>query len=674
MTQSADQLIRKAKRFAKAGDASQAAALYQAVLEKFPNNARAQAGLSAMQQTLQVKSEAANAPPPAELQNLAALCAAGRSDVAIDRALELAKRFPRSFQLFNFLGVNYANGDRFAEAVESFNHALSIKPDYLEALWNLGNLYQRLGDEANCVALCERAVSLSPDNADALTNLGNALVYFGRDEEALPSYVKARKLLPKSEITHFNYARALILCGRSKDAIPVLEKSLAIKPNFVEALDRLGCALAEAGRQEEAVEAFSKAVEIRPDFAIAHNNLGYYFQKAGRYDEALASCVKATECAPDFAEAHNNLGAIYRDLGLREKAAESFERAIAVRPNYVRAYLNLTTVKDFASGNREVESMQALLAGEALSSFERSELHFSLGKARDDLGDYAQAFEQFAQGNRLRKERTDYSTDTDRAQFARIRDVYGSIPESGEALDEASGPTPVFIVGMPRSGTSLVEQILASHSLVHGGGELSALETAIMANGGLNPGLSPSNVGRIGRDYRQDLGKLAADARYVTDKLPLNFRWIGFIRRAIPDAKIIWVERDARAVCWSLFRRPFANIGHGFADDLDDLTAFYALYKELMAFWMREFPDDIYRVDYERLTERQEEETKNLLEHIGLGWEDACLEFHKTERAVATASSIQVKQKMYRGSSEEWRNYEAFLQPMIKALSETREA
>jgi hypothetical protein len=235
---------------------------------------------------------------------------------------------------------------------------------------------------------------------------------------------------------------------------------------------------------------------------------------------------------------------------------------------------------------------------------------------------------------------------------------------------DSKGPKPIFILGMPRSGTSLVEQILASHSQVYGAGELVLLGQSINSMDWNSTQITSNMLRSIRESYFSGLSGIGASELVVTDKMPFNFLWIGFIVSAIPDAKIVHVRRDARATCWSNFANSFSGEGSEFAYDLEDVARYYNMYGDLMTFWHEMFPDQIYDLNYEALTENQEAETRKLLEYVDLDWEERCLDFHKTKRAVRTASAQQVRQKMYQGSSNKWRAYERHLNPMLKLLDQ----
>jgi hypothetical protein len=293
----------------------------------------------------------------------------------------------------------------------------------------------------------------------------------------------------------------------------------------------------------------------------------------------------------------------------------------------------------------------------------------------ENLRNQEELFEFLHEGNRLRKKELNYSLEKSQNLSSTVRELFSPPPSDIEkSLSyDPSTKRPIFIVGMPRSGTTLVEQIISSHHAVYGAGELTTLPKVIgpIARDHLtqNTNLSDSNLLSIRQQYLDALSRFEAPENVITDKMPLNFQYIGFILSAFPEAKIVHLKRDARATCWSIYKCHFKNKGNGFSYNLDDLTGFYGLYVEQMDFWHKLYPGKIFDICYEDLTTDQEEETRKLLEYCELDWDENCLNFHKNKRAVQTASSLQVRQKMYQGSSEVWKKHESYLQPLIKALS-----
>ncbi|MDC0221795.1 sulfotransferase, partial [Gammaproteobacteria bacterium] len=313
------------------------------------------------------------------------------------------------------------------------------------------------------------------------------------------------------------------------------------------------------------------------------------------------------------------------------------------------------------------------------SDNDRTHLSFALAKAHEDLKDYAASFHYFKIANDLIKKRIGYSIDNERKVFEGTKKLFS--PQIPSVSASESTVCPIFIVGMPRSGTTLTEQILASHSMVHGAGELTVMgeKLASLLEPKLNdpsmPGFSIEEVQGIREGYLKELEALGVSEQVIVDKMPTNFRSIGAIISAFPEAKIVHTNRDPMAVCWSNYKHFFvASMSGsaraiGFSSDLDDLAEYYKLYLDLMAFWRERFPGRIYDLDYESLTLNQEDETRRLLEFCELDWEDNCLDFHENRRAVRTASLSQVRKKIYTGSSEAWKKYEKYLEPLKNKLS-----
>ena len=319
--------------------------------------------------------------------------------------------------------------------------------------------------------------------------------------------------------------------------------------------------------------------------------------------------------------------------------------------------------------------MEALYTHADTSELDQVQLSFALAKAYEDLADYDKSFQYLKAGNCVRKKQLNYHIDDERKLISKIRWIFtsASLPC---AFAGAGKPSiqPIFIVGMMRSGTSLVEQILASHSQVHGAGELRTVYNLVRpllkkrGDEKAKQPLSRREIKALRDAYLSALHALKVPEKIITDKMPLNFRWIGFILCAFPEAKIIQLNRDPRATCWSNYKHYFFDKGNGYTYDLQDLAEFHKLYIDLMAFWRERFPNTIYELGYEDLTENQQAETRKLLAFCDLDWQPQCLDFHNTKRPVRTMSATQVRQKMYQGSSEAWRKYAAHLQPLIKGL------
>ena len=546
--------------------------------------------------------------PQARIQSVVTLYSNGQVQEALDSVQTLIKDYPKEALLHNICGACYAGLGKLDAALKSYKQALAIKPDY----------------------------------AEANNNLGVTLKDLGQLDESVKCY----------------------------------EKALAIKPDYAEANNNLGVTLHELGQLNEAIKSYEQAIEIKSDYAEAHNNLGNTLRELSLLETALKYYEQALAIKPDYAQAYHNLGIVFKELGQPDASLKSYEKAVAIKPDYVKAHHSISFLKKCTENDPQITQMQSLLSAGNLSQSDRKHLCFALSKANEDLGKQDEFFEYLHEGNRLRKEELDYSLDKDQKVFSIIKKMFKT-PKS--LSYEASTIQPIFIVSLPRSGTTLVEQIIASHQAVYGAGELTTLGNLItpiiedFSTHNKNS-LTKKDFLSIRQQYLDALSVFNAPEDVITDKMPLNFQYIGFILSAFPEAKIVHLKRDARATCWSIYRRYFFRVGngwanHGWAYNLDDLAGFYGLYTDLMDFWHQTFPDKIYDLCYEDLTTNQEEETRKLLDYCELDWDENCLNFHTTKRAVKTASALQVRQKMYQGSSEAWKKHESYLQPLIKGLS-----
>lgn len=444
--------------------------------------------------------------------------------------------------------------------------------------------------------------------------------------------------------------------------------------------DRHIVAGAEFLRQQDpgkAERCFRKVLKANPGHFDALNLMGVAAHQQGRHLHSLSYFRKALTVRPRSANAHINLGNALKALGQFDDARDSYDEALRIEPRDAQTHRDLSTIKTYEQDDPQIADMLDIAGSPSVPDRDRMHVHFALGKAYDDIGAFDKAFHHFVEGNHLRKNQMGYDIAQDRNLFDTLKSV--SWNQLQKSYSEEMGHNKckrklIFLVGMLRSGTTLVEQILASHSQIHGAGELEFLSKAAMPilNAEISPSKSLTNaqLSNIKNAYCASLTRLKVKKNLVTDKMPLNFRFIGIILAASPEARIIHVRRDARATCWSIFRHFFVSSGNGYAYDLADLAEYYALYADLMSFWKETFPGQIYEVSYESLTENQEHQSRALIEFCGLDWEAQCLEFHKLERAVATASTMQVRQRMYKGSSQHWRNYENHLKPLSERLTD----
>lgn len=538
-----------------------------------------------------------------------------------------------------------------------------------------------------------------------------------QSQDALPVFRKAAELLPNDAEAHANLAAALRAAGQFQAAVDSGRRALMINPNFAEAHNNLGVALQDIGHLDDAISSYRRAIAIKPDFAEAHSNLGSAFKELEQFDAAIASYRRALEIKPNFAKVHSNLGAILQSLGQLVNAAESYNRALEldplcseamlgisqlcmasgemeaaenlllatlkIKPGNLDARFLLTQIKKVTAGD---ENMAALLAAEnaaqnnelAIPSKQFIQLHFSLGKCFDDCGDYAQAFSHFNTGCMLK--RATFKHDAEQVT-QHVNDIIRIFDKETIARLRGYGDSsslPIFVLGMPRSGTSLTEQIIASHPEVFGAGELpdflDITQRDVMQNGTTYPNniltIDPENLTAWAGEYVDVLQKHAPNARHITDKMPGNFLAIGLIHTMLPNAKIIHVNRNPMDTCFSCFTQLF-TIGQYQTYDLTELGQYYIDYARLMEHWRKVLPADAFLdVQYEDIVADQETQARRIIKFCNLDWDNACINFHENKRSVQTASLIQVRQPIYKSSVERWRRYEKFLGPLLDALGD----
>jgi tetratricopeptide (TPR) repeat protein len=539
------------------------------------------------------------------------------------------------------------------------------------ALLRLGVEKARIGDTGQAVELFNKAVAAAPQVAETHYNLGVALEARGETVDAVAAYREAVFLKPELASAHNNLGMALRRLGQLDEAVAAYRQAVAQSAGFAVAHNNLGVALKELDQPDEALAACDEAIRLNPDFAEAHGNRGNALQLLGRIHEAAAAYGRAIEIKPNFAEAHNNLGNALQELGRIDEAAAAYQRALDLKPNFAEAYRQLGAVRAFLAKDPHVDRMTALLDDPAVTDDDAIQLLFALAKAHEDGGDYDRAFDCLVRGNRLKRDTVEFDIAGFENSAEGIIDTFTAPLFERLAGAGADSEAPIFIIGMPRSGTTLVEQIVGSHPDVYGAGELRNLDALIAGlTGGYPAAVNDGDAGSwraLGEVYAGAIAVHAPDSPRITDKMPVNFRHIGLIHLMLPKATIINVTRDGRDTCLSCFKTLFSH-GVEFSYDLTELGRVFQTYERLMAHWRAVLPGRVLDIAYEDVVADLEGAARRLVDHCGLAWDAQCLDFHNTERPVRTASAAQVRRPINRDSMDRWRHYEAHLGPLLATL------
>lgn len=618
-------------------------------------------------------------PNSMELNQLVALFNAGHHAELERRTRSLLDRYPDSGLAWKILGA--ALQVQGKDSLLALIKATEFLPCDAEAHYNLGNAFLALNRLDEAETSYRQALRIKPDDADACFNLGNALRNLHRFDEAVDNYRRALEIRPGYAEAYSNLGNALIESGRPGEAEASYRRALEIKPQHAAAHFNLGNILHEQGRLDEAEASYRLALQAKPDFVDIHINLGNTLQEMGRMDEAEASYRRALQIRPDHAEALGNLGEILMESGCFEEAEDTLRRTLQIRPDCFKVRMNLAIARKTRADD---ENMAALIAaeeamrngGKLLTDEDVAHLHFALGKCHDDMGNYEAAFSHFLEGNRLKRTMLDYDFDRSAQIFASIMCNFDAAAIG--KLQGGGDPSclPIFVLGMPRSGTTLTEQIIASHPDVHGAGELPDLMAIAKRDAGGAVfqnnlrSFDPAWLTAWGAEYVAGLQRRAPIMGRITDKMPENFLAVGLIHVMLPNAKIIHVNRNPVDTCVSCFFQLFRE-KQEFTYDLAELGRYYSGYACLMEHWRKVLPEGAFLdVQYEDIVSDQEEQSRRIIEYCGLEWNDVCLDFHRNKRAVRTASMAQVRQPMYKSSVERWRHYEKYLKPLLDALGE----
>ncbi len=623
---------------------------------------------------------------------------------------EAIKQDPGDVNFRALLGTILAERNAFEEAEQNLRHVIKVAPGHARAHEDLGTvlLNQSRPDEA--LPLLEKAVALMPKSASAVSKLAGALTALGQTAAAEQLRARASQLSPqqaKLEQATRLFAQgqfreaekqaqsllqensrdvnAALLLARIAinarcydDAEQLLVRITEMAPGFIAAWHDLGSVLKELNRFEEAVEALKEAVRLDPNNAVTHYFFGAALAMAAQPEAAIEAYQKAVDIDPDLSGAYIGLGHVLKTVGDQEGGVLAYRRAIALRPDFGETYYSLSNLKTFRFSDDEIADMEVRIGNSALPVDCQVHFAFTLGKAFEDKSDYESAFRYYELANRRHRETIAYDPVQTEVAHEKMKTTFSAqfFEEHARNGGGCMSPDPIFILGLPRSGSTLLEQILASHSQVDGTSELP--DISMIAQSVTSkplrrtfpismPDLTAEEVRGLGLQYLRQTQRHRGSAPFFTDKMPNNFAYVGFIKTILPNAKIIDARRHPMDSCVGCFKQHFAK-GQTFTYDLFELGEFYLEYDQLMKHWDAVLPGQVLRVQYEDVVSDLETQVKRILAFCELGFEESCVKFHETKRAVRTASSEQVRQPIYQGSLATWKRFGSDLDVLREVL------
>jgi len=490
----------------------------------------------------------------------------------------------------------------------------------------------------------------------------------------LKNYIKAeqqiKKLLLKKNNAENNYLHGNVLRAQNKDkeAITAYKFAISLDNDFSDAYNNLANIQKNLNQIEEAIINYRKAIDKNKENLQAYYNLANLFKTEKKYEEAIENYKKVIELNNNFIDAYNNIGTIYSMLGKFEESRKYFTLAIEKDQFFTDSYKNYVLSTKIKEDDKIFLKLKNIIEKQKLTEEQKKIMYFSISKSYFDLNNDDIAFSYLEKANDLKLKELEYSHKKQVKNFKRIKEFFSVNMFSQIKNFDNYNFTPIFILGMPRSGTSLIEQIISNHSEVYGGGELHILSSIIDNSKWENQNNFEKIIQEIRSNYMFKLSKISNN-KFITDKLPGNFKWIGFIINALPEAKILHIERNPMAVCWSNYKSNFNNTGMGFTHKQEYVAEYYILYKDLMNYWKKKFSNKIININYENFVQDYENEVRQLFKKLNLKWENQLFDFHKNDRAVETASFFQVRNKVYKNSSEQWKKYQNYLKPMMEVLT-----
>jgi len=606
---------------------------------------------------------------------------AGKTDEAVKEFEAAIKLDPKNAQALNNLGIIQFERRKFQEAIDYYRRALEIRPNMAEALNNLGNALRATGDQEGAMNAYQDALTYREIYPEAYNNLGTLLQQHQKTAEAEHALRKAIAQNPGYIEAYNNLANLLSANKKDVDALRVLGDALKISPKNPQTLLITARIQMRRNNHIAAEQAARLALQEQPENAEALTILGQVLHETDRYEEAIEVLERALRSAPKSPEALNFYGVALKSVGRLDEARENLINALKLNDGMFGAYANLNDLVDFSKGEGEelFNRMDAIFsAAKNTEADPFLPLHFAYGKALEDRGEYERALQHYITGGKMKRKQLDYNEAETFAFFDAIREAFPKEIFENRTYEGLSDERPVFIIGMPRSGSTLAEQIISSHPDIYGAGEVKYLSRALGQLRDRFPSLPkfPEMVGKItpaqmdivANNYLKALTAGAGDAKRITDKLLTNYFFVGFIHLLFPKAKFVNTQRDPVDTCLSTFTKLFKDdMPHSY--ELGELGRYYGKYRELMQHWDKVLPKGVLKtVQYEDVVADTEGQARALIEFLGLEWDPKCVDFHKSDRPVKTASVAQVRKPIYKTSVKRWMKYGDGLKPLVDAI------
>ncbi|HEY3968009.1 MAG TPA: tetratricopeptide repeat protein [Planctomycetaceae bacterium] len=606
---------------------------------------------------------------------------AGRLSIAEPIYRQILAQQPDQPDALHYLGLIAHQTGRQQEAIDCIERAIRLhgtQPAYHN---NLGGAFRALAKLNEAAACYERAIQLQPDFVEAYRNLGAVRDDQGRLDEAIACYRRALQMRPNDPDLHNSLAVARIHDGRLEEAVDSCRRALALRPDFAEAHNNLGNARSRQGRLDEAVECFQRALAAKPDYVEALNNLGIAYTALKSPQEAAPCFQKALELSPTSAAAQFSLGKQFQEVGDFDGAERCWRDALRHDPGHVYALAELAMLRGSSLPAEDLVTLRQALEASSLNSSQRSALHFGLAHVLDARGDFVSAAEHLLHANSVKmqdqQERGQSYEPAEHETFVTaLMEQFSASYFARVTGFGADSERPVFVFGLPRSGTTLIEQILAGHSQIFGAGELELANAAFESlpqwtASGLSAvesvgRLDQPTISRIFRQYLERLSALDSRALRVVDKAPGNDLYLGLLVTLFPKARFIHCRRDLRDVAVSCWMTDFRYLK--WANDYGHIASRIGASQRLMEHWRRVLPAPLIEVDYESTVADLEGTARRLIDRCGLDWEPACLAFHERRHPVRTASVSQVRKPIYQQSVGRWKNYEKALARLFSEI------